>query len=51
MLKEVAPQEEGRMPKPEPKAVIEVTFATATVNVVTDGRKLFKVPYTFTPDM
>jgi len=50
MLKEVAPQEEGRMPKPEPKAVIEVTFATATVNVVTDGRKLFKVPCSFNSD-
>ena len=34
----------------EPKAVIEVTFATATVNVVIDGRKHFKVPSSFNSD-
>jgi len=34
----------------EPKAVIEVTFATATVNVVSDGRKFFKVPSSFNSD-
>jgi len=50
MQTEFAPPEGGRMPKPEPKAVIEVTHATATVNVVTDGRKHFKVTSSFNSD-
>lgn len=36
--------------EPEPQAVIEVTFATSTVRVVTEGQKSFKLPSSFSSD-